>query len=142
VSTRVKRRSNLILLRSRNGRIHDKETGDRLVGQVDLEELILRRREVTELEEKIAVALSTGARVETGIHTAELVPERRRAGRELFLKLVVLLLLLTVLPAVCSRTSVMEDVNGDGKIDVLDFIESASGISNPSSAEKGVRPNA
>lgn len=57
------------------------------ISQVDLEELIYRRRCLMELEEGIAVALSKGARVDTGIHTAELVPERRRG--ELFMKLVI-----------------------------------------------------
>jgi hypothetical protein len=46
------------------------------VGQVDLEELIYRRIELENVEERIAVALSKGARVERGVHTAELVPTR------------------------------------------------------------------
>jgi len=44
------------------------------ISQVDLEELICRRIELEDLEKRIAVALHKGARVETGVHTAELVP--------------------------------------------------------------------
>jgi len=82
------------------------------------------RRELREMEESIALALSKGAHVEPGVHTAELLPQRRRG--ECFMKLVILVLLLAVLPAVCSRMSVIEDVNGDGRIDVSDFFESGS----------------
>lgn len=129
MSTRSKRKNNLILLRSHSSGIRNRESGEGHVGQVDLEELLLRRREVMELEERIALALSKGARVETGVHTAELVPERRHsAGRELFLKLVILIFFFAVLPAVCSPVGLIEDVNGDGKIDMLDFIESSAAL--------------
>ncbi len=99
----------------------------------------MKRRELREIEESIAIALSKGARVEPGVHTAQLVPERRRG--EFFMKLVILIVLLATIPAVCSRASVIEDVNGDGKIDVSDFVESASAPSSPS-GRKDVAPNA
>ncbi len=56
--------------------------------QEDLEELLLKRRrareaarEVEKKEEFIATALRTGARVEDGVHTADLVPVDRTAFR-------------------------------------------------------------
>jgi hypothetical protein len=58
-----------------------------VVGQAELEELIYRRIELENLEERIAVALSKGARVERGVHTAELVPTRDDG--HVYLKLVV-----------------------------------------------------
>jgi predicted CopG family antitoxin len=58
------------------------------ISQVDLEELIYRRRNLMEIEERIAVALSRGASVEIGIHVAELVPVRSKGG-SLCLKFVV-----------------------------------------------------
>lgn len=97
------------------------------MGQVQLEMILGMRRELMQMEESIAIALSKGGRVEPGIHSAELVPERRRnAGRDLVMKLVVLVIFLATLPAVCSRASAFEDVNGDGKIDVQDFVESGA----------------
>jgi hypothetical protein len=54
---------------------------------VDLEELIGRRSELEDLEQKIAVALSKGVTVERGIHTAELVPTRNDG--HVYLKLVI-----------------------------------------------------
>ena len=55
--------------------------------QVNLEMVLLMRRELRELEEEIAVALSKGAKVEDGVHTAELVPVRKNG--KLYLKLVI-----------------------------------------------------
>ena len=56
--------------------------------QEDLEELLLKRRrareaakEVEQKEEFIATALRTGARVEDGVHTADLIPVDRAAFR-------------------------------------------------------------
>ena len=56
--------------------------------QEDLEELLLKRRlareackEVEQKEEFIATALRTGARVEEGVHVADLVPVERSAFR-------------------------------------------------------------
>jgi hypothetical protein len=56
--------------------------------QEDLEELLLKRRRVREAEKEvkskekfIATALRTGARVEDGVHTADLVPVDRPAFR-------------------------------------------------------------
>jgi hypothetical protein len=93
-----------------------------MIGQVELEELIFRRRELMELEEGIASALSCGASVEDGVHTARLVPERRDGfGRELFLKLVITIFLLAVIPGAHRRRSLFEDLNGDGKVDFADI---------------------
>lgn len=58
------------------------------VYQEDLERLLLRRKrmrealeDVKEMEDYIATALRTGARVEEGIHTAEIVPVERSSFR-------------------------------------------------------------
>lgn len=103
------------------------------MGQVQLEMILGMRRELMQMEESLAVALSKGARVEPGIHSAELVPERRRnTSRELIMKLVVLVIFFATLPAVCSRAGAFEDVNGDGKIDVQDFLEGGNAPASPS----------
>jgi len=47
-----------------------------LITQFKLESLFGLRRELQELEEEIALALSHGAKVEEGIHSAELIPVR------------------------------------------------------------------
>lgn len=56
--------------------------------QEDLEELLLKRRRAREAEKEvkkkekfIAAALRTGARVEDGVHTADLIPVERPAFR-------------------------------------------------------------
>lgn len=56
--------------------------------QEDLERLLLRRKNareaneaLSEIEDYIAEALRTGARVEEGVHVAELVPVDRGAHR-------------------------------------------------------------
>src|SRR6266404_8713701 len=66
------RSRNLIVLHSR--RKGKKEDGPE-VDQLQLETALLKRRELREIEESIAIALSKGARVEPGVHTAQLVPE-------------------------------------------------------------------
>lgn len=99
------------------------------VDQLKLETILGMRRQLRELEESIGLALSKGAHVEPGIHTAQLVPERRRG--EFFMKLVILIIFLAMLPALCSRAGAFEDVNRDGKIDALDFLESASSPDRP-----------
>ena len=95
---------------------------------------------MTEAEEEVAVALSKGASVEAGVHTAELVPERRpHGGRELILKLVILLVLLAV-PLLGLRAGLVGDVNGDGKVDIVDLelILAGAGIAKswPAGAER------
>jgi len=40
------------------------------------------------------------------------------------MKLVILILFFAILPAACSPVSVIEDVNGDAKIDMVDVIQS------------------
>lgn len=64
-------------------------SGSACVSQVDLAELVIRRRELMDAEERIAVLLSKGAHVETdGAYTAELVPTRDEFGN-VCLKLVI-----------------------------------------------------
>ncbi len=53
-----------------------------------LEEWFYKRREFAEFDEVIAVALSRGAKVQPGVHTAELLPVRNEDG-SIHLKLVV-----------------------------------------------------
>ncbi len=52
----------------------------KLISQDDLELWILRRRQFREIDEPIAIALSFGAKVEPGIHTAELLPVYNEDG--------------------------------------------------------------
>ncbi len=52
----------------------------KLISQEDLELWILRRRQFREADEPIAVALSRGAKIEPGVHTAELLPVRNEDG--------------------------------------------------------------
>src|SRR5260370_28359601 len=52
----------------------------KLISQEDLELWILRRRQFREEDEPIAVALSRGAKVQPGVHTAELLPVRNEDG--------------------------------------------------------------
>lgn len=59
-----------------------------IITQENLEAWIFRRRQFTELDEPIAIALSKGATVEEGVHTAELIPARAEDG-SVHLKLVV-----------------------------------------------------
>jgi hypothetical protein len=47
-----------------------------IITQVDLAELHFRRREVSEIEEAMALALSKGTAVESGLHGAGLVLDR------------------------------------------------------------------
>jgi hypothetical protein len=88
----------LIVLASKRG----KKNRAPVIGQVELEMLILRRRELMEQEEQIAVALSKGVGVEPGVHKATLVPERKHDDDSgigtLVMKLVVFLILLAVSP--------------------------------------------
>ncbi len=58
-----------------------------LVTQLKLEMFLGMRRELREMEESIAVALSKGARIEPGIHKPELIPVRRNG--KLYMKLVI-----------------------------------------------------
>lgn len=58
-----------------------------IITQLKFEKFFLARREARELEEEIATALSRGAKIEDGIHTAELVPVRKNG--KLYLKLVI-----------------------------------------------------
>ena len=51
-----------------------------IITQLKLEMLLGMRRELIEMEESIAVALSKGAAVDPGIHTAELVIARDEDG--------------------------------------------------------------
>jgi hypothetical protein len=50
------------------------------VTQEDLELRILRQKELTEVDERIADALSKGAEIEPGVHTAKLVPHEDDGG--------------------------------------------------------------
>ena len=59
-----------------------------LIRQEDLEAWIYRRRQFTEIDQPIAVALSKGAAVEYGVHIAELLPVRNEDG-SVHLKLMV-----------------------------------------------------
>jgi len=114
------RKPNLIVLESRRKSKRDSSPS---VDQLKLETILGMRRELQELEESVGVALSKGARIEPGVHTAQLVPERRRG--EFFMKLIILIFLLATLTSACSRPAVIEDVNGDGRIDLQDIMESA-----------------
>jgi len=58
-----------------------------LITQFKLEVLFSRRKELRELEKEIALTLSRGAKVEDGVHTAELIPVRKNG--KLYLKLVI-----------------------------------------------------
>jgi hypothetical protein len=72
-----------------NGRDYEYPSSDStLIRQDDLELWLLRRREFAEIDERIAVALSKGAAVEYGVHTAELVAARAEDG-SVHLKLVI-----------------------------------------------------
>lgn len=128
------RRRNLIVLESR--RKSKKEIGP-LIDQLKLEMIIGMRRELREMEESIGVALSKGAHVEPGIHTAQLIPQRRHG--DFFMKLVILAIFLALVPAVCCRAGVFEDVNGDGKIDVSDLIETGSSVFTGPSEKRETR---
>jgi hypothetical protein len=136
-------RRNLLVLKSRHFKA--KKDNSLVVDQLKLEMFLGMRRELAEMEESIAVALSKGARVEPGVHKAELVPERRSgdgSGAGLVMKLVILLFLLVVAPAVISLRPLVEDVNGDGKIDIVDLELEMAGAAASPSAEKGVLQNA
>jgi hypothetical protein len=85
VSTQPTPAGNVLVLKLRNknlGRfVHT-------IYQEDLEDLLLKRRRVREAEKElkkkeefIAAALRSGARVEDGVHTADLVPVDRSAFR-------------------------------------------------------------
>lgn len=131
----------LIVLKSR----HFKAKKDRPleVDQLKLEMVLGMRRELRELEESIAIALSKGASVKQGIHKAELVPERR-SGRDgcLRMKLIIALFLLIVLAPAFARHRLFEDLNGDGQIDVAEAVLGLSLAGAATSAEKEVHQNA
>jgi len=59
-----------------------------LIHQEDLEAWIYRRRQFAEIDAPLAVALSKGATVQRGVHTAELLPMRNEDG-SVHLKLVI-----------------------------------------------------
>lgn len=59
-----------------------------VIRQEDLERWILRRREFREVDTPIALALSKGAAVQEGVHTAELLPVHNEDG-SVNLKLVI-----------------------------------------------------
>jgi len=129
-------RGNLLVLKSRH--FKTKKDNSAVIDQLKLEMFLGMRRELAEMEESIAVALSKGARVEPGIHKAELVPERRSGdgpGAGLMMKLVILLFFLAVAPSVLSQRPFLEDLNGDGKIDIVDLELELSAASNASSSE-------
>jgi hypothetical protein len=58
-----------------------------LITQLKLEMLLGMRRELHEMEESIAIALSKGAHIEPGIHKPELIPVRKNG--KLYLRLVI-----------------------------------------------------
>ena len=89
MSNGEKKRGNLVVITSRS-----RFSGS--ISQADLAELKFRRRELTDIEEAMAMALSKGSRVEPGLHTAELVLHRDEDGKsardefgQLSLKLVI-----------------------------------------------------
>jgi len=55
-------------------------TAQKQIPQMDIEELLARKRLFEEWEEEMAVALAKGAEVEPGVHTMQLVPCRTRSG--------------------------------------------------------------
>jgi len=73
----------LVVLKSK----HFKAKKEPVVEQLKIEMLLGMRRELGEMEEEIALALSRGAKVEPGIHTAKLLPVRKNG--KLYLKLTV-----------------------------------------------------
>lgn len=85
-SARPKRSGNIVIMRS-----HSKGTRartQRTILQADLEELIAKRhqvkklgKELDRLESDIRAALRSGAQVEDGVHTAEMLHRRRDGYR-------------------------------------------------------------
>jgi len=73
----------LVVLKSR----HFKKEKAPVVDQFKIEMLLAMRRELGEMEEGIALALSRGVKVEAGVHTAKLLPMRKNG--KLYLKLVI-----------------------------------------------------
>ena len=75
----------LLVLKSRHFKA--KKENAPVVEQLKIEMLLGMRRELREMEEAIALALSCGAKVEAGIHTAKLLPVRKNG--KLYLELVI-----------------------------------------------------
>ncbi len=75
----------LVVLKSRHFKA--KKENAPVIEQLKIEMLLLQRRELAEMEEGIALALSRGVKVEPGVHTAKLLPVRKNG--KLYLKLVI-----------------------------------------------------
>lgn len=100
------RRRNLVVLKSRHFKA--KKESAPVIEQLKLEMFLGMRRELAEMEENIAIALSKGARNEPGIHKAELIPERRPgsgAGAGFRMKLIIIAIFVVLLPAASAAVA-------------------------------------